>query len=157
MSEQMIGGQTAHKREDRERIPRALLVAMLVLVLASLAIASFARLTDQPLVATPEPAAVVTDQQIRIFGSMSGAAKVLSMEGELIADLTPDKGGFIAGVWRALARERAKVDVAPTEPVHIIAYENGRLELYDEFSGWRVELIGFGVDNAAAFQRLLRE
>ena len=66
-----------------------------------------------------------------------------------------DEGGFIAGVTRAMARERIKYDVAADAPVRIVRFADGRLGLRDDFSGWRVELLGFGADNTAAFDRLL--
>jgi hypothetical protein len=40
-------------------------------------------------------------------------------------------------------------------PVRLVAFEDGRLALFDDATEWRAELIGFGRDNYAVFARLL--
>lgn len=143
-------------REDREMVPRILIRAVGLLLAACLGIAVYARVTDQPLVSQWPEIEVVEEQTVRIFAEMSGAARVFNTNGELVADLSAEEGGFIAGVTRAMARERLKFDVASDAPVRIVRFADGRLGLRDDLSGWRVELLGFGVDNTAAFDRLLR-
>lgn len=148
---------TAAARRDREMIPKALLRAMLALVLACLAIVTWARLTDRPLEAKPADGPVAQERMIEVIGDTSGAARVLDADGRLIVDLPSNKGGFIAGVWRSLAFARHRAGVDPDAPARLIRFEDGRLALKDDLSGWRVELIGFGQDNAAAFARLLED
>lgn len=143
--------------EDRERIPRILLRAMLALVLASLGLVTLARVTGTPPAAMPPDLPVVKERTLHIYGSMSGEAQVLDAHGSMIADLAPSKGGFIAGVWRAMARERQKQKVPLDAPVRLVQFTDGRLGLRDDLTGWRVELIGFGADNTAAFARLLSD
>ena len=140
---------------EREMIPRALLRAMLALVLVCLAIVAWARVTDRPLEAKPADGPVAQERAIQVFADTSGAARVVDADGRLIVDLPSDKGGFVAGVWRSLAFVRARAGVDPEAPARLIRFEDGRLALKDDLSGWRVELIGFGTDNAAAFARLL--
>jgi putative photosynthetic complex assembly protein len=41
--------------------------------------------------------------------------------------------------------------------VRLIRFEDGRIALKDDLTGWRAELIGFGADNTAAFARLLEQ
>ncbi|MEM8751915.1 MAG: photosynthetic complex assembly protein PuhC [Pseudomonadota bacterium] len=141
---------------DKEKIPTLLLRAMLTLVLCSLLIVAYARLTDRPLEATPPTGIpVIKERSIILSGGMNGAAQVLDLDGSLIASLTPEEGGFISGVYRVLAHERKKIDAPRHAPVRLVAYEDGRLALFDDLTGWRAELIGFGRDNYAAFARLL--
>ncbi len=144
------------RQRDREMIPRTLLRAMLALVLACLTIVTYARLTDRPLEATP-PAdmAILKQRAVVLQGSMSGAARVLDADGNVIADLGESEGGFVSGMWRVLQRERAKHRVAPDAPVRLIAWADGRLSLIDDSTGWRAELTGFGRDNLAVFARLM--
>ena len=142
-------------RRDKEMIPVVLLRAMLFLVLACLAIVTFARLTDRPLEATFPDVPIIEERVISIFGEMNGAATVLDRNGAVIAALDPEEGGFVAGMTRALARERMKVDVPATAPVRLVRYADGHLALIDEFTGWEAQIIGFGKDNTAAFERLL--
>ncbi|MGC9418938.1 MAG: photosynthetic complex assembly protein PuhC [Rhodovulum sp.] len=139
-----------------EKIPTILIRAMFGLALFSLVLVAFARLTEQPLSAVPdasEPIAV--ERQIVIEGSNSGRATVYDTDGNVIREYGPMEGGFISGIWRVLRLERGKIDAPMDAPVRLVRYESGRLSLYDDLTGWRAELIGFGADNAAAFARLL--
>lgn len=143
-------------RTDKEKIPAVLIRAMFGLALFALVLVTWARLTDQPLSALPdasEPVAV--ERQIVIQGSNSGRATVYDTDGNVIREYGPLEGGFISGIWRVLRLERGKIDAPLDAPVRLVRYESGRLSLYDDLTGWRAELIGFGADNAAAFARLL--
>ena len=147
----------ASPEQRREIVSRRLLRAMGLLVAFSLALATFARLTDRPLEAEPVDGRITRERMIRIFADMGGAARVLDDSGTLIADLPSSEGGFIAGVWRAVVFERRKAGVDPDSPVRLMRFSDGRLALRDETSGTRIELLGFGADNVAAFARLLDE
>lgn len=152
----MSHAESSVRRRERERIPVVLVRAMLVLCLSALAIVSYARLTDRPLeAAPPEGVAVLAERAIILDGSMSGAARVLDADGSVIAELSPQAGGFIAGVHRVLVRERNKHGADIHAPVRLVRWADGRLGLRDDLTGWRAELIGFGKDNYAAFARLL--
>lgn len=142
--------------EERELAPRWLLRSVAALLALCLSLVSYARITDQPLMATPPESPIVQERVLRIFPRMDGSAKVVDAYGALVADLAPDQGGFISGVARALARVRDTAGVAPTAPVRLLRFEDGRLSLRDDLTGWRAELIGFGADNTAAFARLMK-
>lgn len=138
-----------------DMIPKAALRAMFGLVLAVLVLVSLARFFDAPLVATPEDAPIIVRKSVTLTGQMSGAAQVYDAKGQLIADLSPEKGGFISGVSRVLDRERQKHGQALDGPVDIIWRENGRISLFDPSTGWTADLMGFGADNARAFANLV--
>lgn len=142
---------------QREVISRRLLRAMGLLVASSLAIVTYARVTDRPLEAMPVDGKIVDERVVHVFADMNGAAKILDVDGSVIADLPPTEGGFIAGVWRAVTFERHKIGVDPDAPVTLMRFEDGRLALRDEAGEGRYELIGFGPGNAAAFARLLNK
>jgi putative photosynthetic complex assembly protein len=144
------------RRRDREMIPKTLLRAMLALVLACLLIVTYARLTGRPLEAVPpEDVPIVKERRVVLEGTMSGAARVLDPEGNVIAEFGESAGGFVSGMWRVLVRERAKHRADPDAPVRLVAWADGRMSLIDEATGWRAELTGFGRDNLAVFARLL--
>ena len=155
---------TAHRRQrlneiakrDKEMIPRMLLRAMLAMVLVTLALVAFARLTDRPLVAAP-PVGVpmVAERIIVLSGDMAGRALVTDMEGRVIADLPGDQGGFVAGIWRVTQRERMLRGMPDNLPLRLVLYEDNRLVIYDDFTDWRAQLIGFGIDNYRTFYNLL--
>lgn len=140
---------------DREMIPRFLLRAMLGLVLATLAITTFAVATDRPPEAQPDISRIETERLVVLSGDLSGRAEVHSPDGTLIATFEAGKGGFIAGVARVIARERHLHRVELTGPVRLIRTEDGRLAIVDPSTEWRADLLGFGADNAKAFATLL--
>lgn len=151
------GVETLRKR-DREMIPTLLLRAMFILVLSSLVIVAYARLTDRPLAAAPPmDTPVLAERLIVLYGSMNGAAEVTDPDGRIIASLPNDQGGFVAGIWRVLVREREMRGVPIDTPVRLVLFSDNRLGLRDDATGWRAELIGFGVDNYRTFLRLLQE
>lgn len=149
--------RAARADEDRELVPRVLLRAVGLLVASALAIATFARVTGMEPAAMPPQSEIVQQRALVIYGDMAGAARVFDTEGTLITDLDPTQGGFISGVWRALARVRTTYDVDIHAPLQLLRFADGRLALRDDLTGWRAELQGFGRDNRAAFARLLEE
>lgn len=140
---------------DRELIPRTMTRAMVALVLSVLVLVTAARLTDRPLIATPPTGDVVTSRALLLSGDMAGAVTVRAPDGTMIADLAPEQGGFISGVWRVIQRERIKHRAAPDGPVTLMAHDTGRMSITDPSTGWSADLMGFGKDNASAFARLL--
>lgn len=148
----------ASPEQQREIISRRLLRAMGLLVVSSLALVSYARLTDRPLEAAPLDGPVAQERMLRIDAdTVSGAARIYDADGTLIADLSSTEGGFVAGIWRALTFERRKAGTDPDAPVRLVRFADGRLALRDDVGGVRFELVGFGRDNAAAFARFLDE
>ena len=143
-----------HARPD-ELVPRVLVRAMLALVLVILSLVTVARLTDRPLESTPPNTAVIAERVIHISGDASGAARVLDEAGSVIASFPSDKGGFVAGIYRVLQRERGKIGADAAAPVVLRLREGNRLSLYDPLTDWSAELMGFGADNLRTFARLL--
>lgn len=144
--------------EEARMIPKVLIRSMLALVLASLAIATFARVTDRPLVSTPPVSPIQAEAALILDAdASSGAATVYLPNGTLLADLSPEEGGFIAGINRVIVRERTKHRVAQGAPILLQAFENGRMAITDPETGWSADLMGFGESNAAAFARLLAQ
>lgn len=143
----------AFKNRDKEMVPRMLVYAMFGLALATLAITSFAVLTDRPLVAQPQASEVVRERWLILDGHDAQAVTVLTVDGEVLLDLP--HGGFVTVIQNGLAHERRKHGVDPLLPVRIVEYANGRLAAEDPDIGWSVELYAFGGGNKAAFERLL--
>jgi len=145
---------------DKEMIPTILIRAMFALCVCVLLIVAYARLTDRPLEAMPpslEVAPMVQERVIRIFGEMDGSARVLDVDGSVIATFAPDEGGFVAGISRVLERERGAVGLSASEPIRLVRFSDGRIGLRDDYTDFRAELFGFGADNEAVFSRLLEE
>ncbi len=142
-------------RPEVDLIPRFLGRSLTAVVLITLALATFASVTDRPLEATPPQEVFVAERTIILSGDMSGAATVLDTNGQVIAQLTPEQGGFISGVYRVLVRERTKRGVALDGPLRLVRTESNRIAIYDDTTGWSADLMGFGLTNTRAFARLL--
>ena len=146
-----------YKIHDKELVPRMLVRAMFGMVAIVLALVTVAKLTDYPVAAVPPKGDISASRDIVLSGDMAGNARVTAPDGTVIANLSPEEGGFISGVYRVLVRERTKHRVAVEGPVTLIRYESGRISIQDPSTGWSADLMGFGADNARAFARLLVE
>ncbi|MFM8610953.1 MAG: photosynthetic complex assembly protein PuhC [Burkholderiaceae bacterium] len=62
--------------------------------------------------------------------------------------------GFLRGTLRAFARERARRQIGPQQPLELIAHDQGRLSLVDPATGQRIALESFGASNLAVFAAL---
>lgn len=142
---------------DKELVPRALVFAVCTFVLIVLALVTWSRLSGQPVTYTPPTGTITHERTFNLSGDMSGSATVTELDGTLIADLNPKEGGFISGVWRVIQRERTKHRVSLEGPLTLVRYDNGRIAIHDPSTGWSADLMGFGIDNAKAFARLLAQ
>ncbi|MCF6446008.1 photosynthetic complex assembly protein PuhC [Nereida sp. MMG025] len=142
-------------QRDKEMIPRKLVMAMFGMALAVLAIVAFARIAGIDPSAQPPASPVKAEQLITLKGEMSGAVIVGRPDGTIIAELSAEEGGFVSGVARVVERERMKQGIDMTHPVRLMQFENNRLMVVDDQTGWRADLMGFGATNHAAFAKLL--
>lgn len=143
------------KARDKDMVPRILIQAMFGLMLASLALVSYARITDMPRTGVPTAGNIVSERSVSFEGDRNFGIKVLDGTGATIANSTADKAGFIDVVWVAMMRERTMARVDATAPFRIVRREGGRTDVIDDTTGWQLELVGYGPDNIAAFARLL--
>lgn len=140
---------------DEQKIPRGLLRAIGLMVLLSLFLAGYARLTGATPAATPPQAATQVERAIVIASSSDGSATVTDPDGAVIFERGPGQAGFISGVGRAMTRVRVVAGVPLDAPALLSLHADGSLRLIDPSTGWRVELKAFGRDNEAAFAALL--
>ena len=140
---------------EKELVPTMLVRTMFGLVMLCLILVSAHVWTGQPVKYTAPDSPVVLERVLYLDGDMTGAARVRDADGAMIADLSPEEGGFVSGVWRVLVRERTNARLPLDGPVTITGYENGRMAIFDPSTGWGADLMGFGQDNAAAFAKLL--
>ncbi|MDF1727740.1 MAG: photosynthetic complex assembly protein PuhC [Sulfitobacter sp.] len=143
------------KARDREMVPRALILAMFGLMVASLALVSFAQLTDQPLRGVAAESAVVRSLPITLDGTRSDGVAVLDAEGRQIAHSDQRRAGFIGVIWISVGRARKLQGIEGNPPLDLQRLENGHTNIFDPATGWSIELIGYGADNVAAFAKLI--
>lgn len=144
---------TAPRARSREMIPTALLYGMAALALSSLAVVSFAVVTDRPQVGVPVAGTAIEERFLILEGKSAQAVVVKDTEGTVLLDLP--HGGFVTVIQSAMARARLVARVEGNPPMRIVRYDNGRLVAEDPATGWSAELYAFGQDNKAAFERLL--
>jgi len=153
---------TQHRRpelrfrsDQEELVPRALLYAVAALVSFSFLLVLFAVVTGREPVAQSHAAPEVESRMIQINARSDGGTTVLDMDGNVIFDKPSDERGFITVVRTALEFNRKNHRVSGNPPVHLIRFADGRIGLRDDASGWKINLIGFGQDNARHWQDLL--
>lgn len=143
------------KHRDREMVPRFLVQAMFALMLGSVALVGFAQITDQPLRGVAPASAIVSERAITLQGDRNSGVHVLDAEGHKIAYSGDDKAGFIDVIWVSVSRERMTQRVEGNPPLRLVRRENGHTAIIDPATDWKIELIGYGADNVAAFAKLI--
>lgn len=145
--------QRSSREPEKDLIPAPLLRLMFALVVASLALVSYAVYSGRPHIGTPVASPVVAERQIIIRSGGAQAVTLLEPDGTEIAHM--DHGGFIAVIANGIDRARTVARVDPGLPVTLARHANGRLTVTDPATDWTVELTVFGADNEAAFAALL--
>lgn len=143
------------RHRDKEMVPRFLVQAMFALMIASLALVAYAQWFDVPNRGVLVEAPVVQSLDIVMEGDRNGVYVVSTPDGTQIASSADEKGGFLGVMGRVIDRERFKHNIAGNPPFQVVRRENGNIAILDDATGLRVELIGYGKDNVAAFARLL--
>jgi putative photosynthetic complex assembly protein len=145
--------------DSRVHVPRKVLVATGLLLLAVIVLAATARLTGVGTLQNPrpDPATALIVHDLRFADRQDGAIEVHDIDGASVAVLPPESNGFIRGSLRALARERTRRGYGADTPFRVAAWPDGRLTLEDLATGTIVDLRAFGADNAGAFAVLLEE
>ena len=141
--------------DDPQMIPTILLKAMLALVLASLAVVTFAVVTGREPTGVPKEASIVAERTIILQGGGAQAVTVLDADGGVLMEMA--HGGFITVIQNANERARRVAGVDKLLPLRIVEYANGRLTAHDDYTGWSAELGAFGGDNRASFERLMSQ
>ena len=144
---------TPHTAPDT--VPRAPLMAVGALVLASLLAVTVVQLSGRGAIRVAD-AAAVSVRSFTFEDRRDGGIDVRSADtGELVHSVAPETNGFLRGTMRGLARERKRLGVGPEPAFELIGRADGRLTLRDPATGRRVDLDAFGPQNAAVFASLM--
>ncbi|MEM6409427.1 MAG: photosynthetic complex assembly protein PuhC [Pseudomonadota bacterium] len=143
------------KYRDREMVPRVLVRAMFGLMLVSVALVGYARWADVPLTGVAPDSPVVEERAITLTGTRRDGYAVTDATGAQIAHSTDERKGFIDVIASSINRERLVKGITSNDPLRLVRRENGHVAVIDPASGWKIELIGYGKDNVAAFATLL--
>jgi putative photosynthetic complex assembly protein len=140
-------------RPQGDMITPPVLRLMAGIVLVSLALVTFAVVTDVPHGGQPKDSPIVAERSLIIKTGGAQAVTLYDVDGTLLEQL--DHGGFVTVIGSGIDRERTVHKVARDLPVTLVRRENGRFSVIDPETGWSVELTIFGSDNEAAFAKLL--
>ena len=141
--------------DSEQLIPRVLLRAMLGLVLIALALTTFAVVTDRPHEAQVHTAPGLKSMLIEIKDREDGGTQITDMNGVVLSDTTREASGFLSVVQNALKFQRKQHGVTGNPPVHLIRFADGRIGLRDDATDWKINLIGFGQDNARVWREII--
>lgn len=143
------------KYRQPDMVPRFLVLAMFGLMVITVAMVAFAKLTDQPLRGVAPDSAIVAERSITLEGTSSTGIYVLDEQDQRIAYSSENKAGFIDVIWVVINRERTVQNVDGNPPLRLVRRENGHVAIIDPATDWKIELIGYGQDNIDAFARLI--
>ncbi|MCR8825202.1 photosynthetic complex assembly protein PuhC [Pseudosulfitobacter koreensis] len=143
------------KHPQRNLVPKFMVQGMFALMLSTLALVSYASLSGRAVGSVVPHSDIVREITVTLDGSRSDGVAVLDSTGTQIAHSTKEKSGFIDVVWVSVNRERTVHGVASDAPVRVVRRANGLVAVIDDTTGWKIELIGYGQDNVAAFARLV--
>lgn len=151
----MSGLQSQMRRRDHDMVPLVLVRAMFGVMLAALALTSFAVLTDRPLVGVAPPSPVAAEVAVRLVPQGGGVVAAIGEDGVVIARSDQERAGFLAVMQSTIERRRMGQGLADEAPIRVLRRVDGRVQVIDEATGWSVDLMANGRDNVAAFARLL--
>lgn len=143
------------RHKDKEMVPRILVQAMFALMIGSLSLVAYAQLADVPNSGVLVAAPIEKERIVTLSGDRTGKYTVLDEAGSVIAASSDEKAGFLGVMGRVIERERTLHGVALDTPISVVRRENGNVGIIDPSTGMGVELIGYGLDNIAAFAKLL--
>ena len=143
------------KIKQGEMVTRAMIRAICALVIGVLVLVCYASITNRTPSAVVPQGEILKSQMLIIESENTGASRIFSTEGVLIANLTAKQGGFISSIDRSVRRQRALAKVPQGGPVLLTIDHLGRLKITDPDSGWSADLMAFGESNTRAFATLL--
>lgn len=143
------------KHRDRDMVPAVLVKAMFALMIGAVALVAYARLTDRPVSSVAPHSKIVAERAITLIGTRSEGVQVFGADGTKLAHSNDELAGFIDVIWLSVNRARLLQDVPSDAPVRLVKRANGHVAVIDDTTGWKIELIGYGQDNVAAFAKLI--
>lgn len=143
------------KHRDRDMVPKVLVQAMFALMLSAVALVAYDQLSGRPMDGVLAASDITAEKSIRLVGTRSDGVVVYDDAGVAIGASTDDKAGFIDVIWMSVNRARTVADIPSDAPLRLVRRQNGHIAIFDDTTGWKIDLIGYGQDNVAAFAKLI--
>ena len=106
--------------EQKEIIPIRLLQAIGALLLFTLLIVAYARLSDMPLLGVPKASPVLREIILDFQKKNDGSIVILDESGNELINSKVGSNGFISVVYDGLSYERKKKNVSKNGPVKLV-------------------------------------
>ena len=132
---------------------------MALAIVGSLTATAWFSINSQPLSQASEIDRGVVQVSRNLFFQDASGGRVIVKDANdesTVAVITTGEDGFMRSVMRGLARQRLSSGHDDSVPFELTSWESGYLSLNDPVTGRYIELTAFGVDNAKAFARLLK-
>lgn len=133
--------------------------SLALVIITSLTATAWFSSTSQPLAQASEIDRGVVQASRNLFFEDASGGRVIVKDANdesTVAVITTGEDGFMRSVMRGLARQRMSNGYDASVPFELTSWESGYLSLNDPVTGRFIELTAFGVDNAKAFARLLK-
>ena len=140
---------------EKEVIPIRLVQAVGALLLVTLLMVGYAKLSNMPLIGTPKEASVVNEITLEFVKQGNGSVSIYDNKGQEIINSRSGPYGFIVVVYNGFMSERKKKKINTNDPLKLVQYEDGRLTIVDDSSSWDMHLNSFGAMNAEVFKNLM--
>lgn len=148
-------------------LPRGPLLGAVALVVFTIVLVAYARLTGYVPVGAEPSAYAVAERSLRFEDRLDGSIAVYDAgpdagpdagaDVEPVTVLAPGTHSFLRSTLRGLARERRQYGIGPEIPFRIYEQRDGRLVLLDPATGRSIDLKAFGPDNWGVFARFLSD
>ena len=140
---------------EKEVIPIRLVQAVGALLLVTLLMVGYAKLSNMPLIGTPKEASVVNEITLEFVKQGNGSVSIYDNKGLEIINSRSGPYGFIVVVYNGFMSERKKKKINTNDPLKLVQYVDGRLTIVDDSSSWDMHLNSFGAMNAEVFKKLM--
>ena len=140
---------------EKEVIPIRLVQAVGALLLVTLLMVGYAKLSNMPLIGTPKETFVVNQTTLEFVKQGNGSVSIYDNKGKEIINSRAGPYGFIVVVYNGFMSERKKKKINTNDPLKLVQYEDGRLTIMDDSTSWDMHLNSFGAMNAAVFKKLM--
>ena len=141
---------------EKEVIPIRLIQAVGALLLVTLLMVGYAKLSNMPLIGKPKDVAVVNETTLEFVKQENGSVSIYDNKGQEIINSRAGPYGFIVVVYNGFMSERKKKKIDTNDSLKLVQYEDGRLTIFDDSSSWDMHLNSFGAMNAAVFKKLMK-
>ena len=140
---------------EKEVIPIRLVQAVGALLLVTLLMVGYAKLSNMPLIGTPKEGSIVNEITLEFVKQGNGSVSIYDNKGQEIINSRSGPYGFIVVVYNGFMSERKKKKINTNDPLKLVQYEDGRLTIVDDSSSWDMHLNSFGAMNAEVFKKLM--